>query len=262
MNDIWITPLQPKSIEKAIEHFDTFGKENFDYRGNYNIGDIIYIYECSPIKEIYYKCIVADLNYFLKENDEITKSKIKNETYSRGPKVELKPVFKFELDGQLSLDKLYEHGLKTIRTSHQVNDDLLDYIKTVEANQSDPEKYERYLRRQPIEELKQLAKKYESKKSAPKVVTTNIKSYDRNKFISSYAKQKAKGVCQLCGNNAPFLDKHGYPYLESHHIIWLSQGGFDTIENTVALCPNCHKKMHIIADENDVCLLMEKAKEN
>ena len=65
-------------------------------------------------------------------------------------------------------------------------------------------------------------------------------------------------VCELCGQQAPFNDKNGNPYLECHHIIWLSKGGSDSIDNTVALCPNCHKKMHIIADEKDVKFLQEK----
>lgn len=59
-------------------------------------------------------------------------------------------------------------------------------------------------------------------------------------------KEKLKGFAQLCGNFAPFNDSEGKPYLESHHIIWLSKGGADSIDNTVALCPNCHKKMHIV----------------
>lgn len=28
--------------------------------------------------------------------------------------------------------------------------------------------------------------------------------------------------------------------------------GEDTIENTVALCPNCHRKMHVINDSDEV----------
>ena len=51
---------------------------------------------------------------------------------------------------------------------------------------------------------------------------------------------------------APFKDKNGNPYLENHHVEWLSKGGEDTIDNAVALCPNCHKKMHILDDEEDV----------
>ena len=42
-----------------------------------------------------------------------------------------------------------------------------------------------------------------------------------------------------------------------HHIVWLSNGGEDSTDNTVALCPNCHRKMHILDDPADV----EKLKE-
>ncbi|WP_429628901.1 HNH endonuclease [Tunturiibacter psychrotolerans] len=38
------------------------------------------------------------------------------------------------------------------------------------------------------------------------------------------------------------------PYLECHHIVWLARGGDDTIENTVAMCPNCHRRMHVLDD--------------
>ena len=80
----------------------------------------------------------------------------------------------------------------------------------------------------------------------------------RDPYIAEYAKRRANGVCQLCGQPAPFVDKKGRPYLESHHLIWLSKGGEDTVENTAALCPNCHRKMHILADENDLNYLLEK----
>ena len=48
---------------------------------------------------------------------------------------------------------------------------------------------------------------------------------------------------------APFYTKNNKPYLEAHHLKWLSKGGTDTIDNVVALCPNCHRKMHIVKDE-------------
>ena len=38
--------------------------------------------------------------------------------------------------------------------------------------------------------------------------------------------------------------KDNTPYLEVHHKIRLSDGGEDTIDNVVALCPNCHRKAH------------------
>ena len=40
-------------------------------------------------------------------------------------------------------------------------------------------------------------------------------------------------------------------YLESHHVTWLSRGGYDLIDNVVALCPNCHRKIHIRYEDTD-----------
>lgn len=84
--------------------------------------------------------------------------------------------------------------------------------------------------------------------------------YTRNPWVAEYAKRVANGVCQLCENQAPFKNEDGEPFLETHHIVWLAQGGEDTIENTVALCPNCHRRMHILNDKTDVELLLAKKK--
>ncbi|RDZ10376.1 restriction endonuclease [Priestia megaterium] len=89
-----------------------------------------------------------------------------------------------------------------------------------------------------------------SKKPGSRKVVT--KAYERDIYVSEYAKRRANGVCQLCEEPAPFHTKKGDPYLETHHIEWLSKGGADTIENTVALCPNCHRKMHSLNSKKDV----------
>ncbi len=64
--------------------------------------------------------------------------------------------------------------------------------------------------------------------------------------------QSWKVECELCEEPAPFTNKNGEPYLETHHIIWLSKEGPDTIENTTALCPNCYRKMHVVESEEDI----------
>ncbi|WP_442865218.1 HNH endonuclease [Acinetobacter sp. HY1485] len=87
---------------------------------------------------------------------------------------------------------------------------------------------------------------------------TQTKAYIRSAVVSELAKRLAKGVCQLCEKPAPFFDQKNQPYLETHHIEWLSQGGPDTKENTVALCPNCHKKMHIVNCSKDRKKLSQK----
>ena len=107
-----------------------------------------------------------------------------------------------------------------------------------------------------IEQL-ELRAKYSHKGVGKREVTTT--TYERNQYVAELAKRKAKGICQLCNQPAPFRNIDGEPYLETHHIVWLSNGGQDVIENTTALCPNCHKKMHILNLKVDVTLLKNKS---
>ncbi|MDD9193530.1 HNH endonuclease [Aliivibrio sp. S2TY2] len=82
--------------------------------------------------------------------------------------------------------------------------------------------------------------------------------YKRNALISAFVMTRSSGVCELCGNHAPFKTNNGLPYLEVHHIKPLNDGGLDSIDNAVALCPNCHRKMHIVDDEKDKKALLSK----
>jgi len=69
--------------------------------------------------------------------------------------------------------------------------------------------------------------------------------YRRNANVIVAVLRRASGICERCGNKAPFLRQaDGTPYLETHHWIPLSQGGEDTVKNAAALCPNCHRELH------------------
>ena len=93
-----------------------------------------------------------------------------------------------------------------------------------------------------------------------KRVSHTVHTYTRNAEVVKVAKTRADGICQLCKKPAPFLDSKGLPYLEVHHIVWLSRGGKDSTDNAVALCPNCHTKMHVVDDTNDVDKLFQAIK--
>ena len=80
---------------------------------------------------------------------------------------------------------------------------------------------------------------------------------ERNQYIAEYTKERANGICDLCGKEAPFKDKNGRPYLESHHVITLAENGPDAIYNTVAICPNCHRKIHVLHKQEDIDKLSE-----
>lgn len=107
-------------------------------------------------------------------------------------------------------------------------------------------------RRLSEEELRLRAGLAPSEPGRQRIETTR---FTRDPHVAELAKRRARGVCQLCGEAAPFDDKNGVPYLETHHIVWLSRGGRDLIENTVALCPNCHRRLHVLDAENDFTTL-------
>jgi 5-methylcytosine-specific restriction protein A len=69
--------------------------------------------------------------------------------------------------------------------------------------------------------------------------------YLRNPDVVAEVLTRAQGICEVCNQKAPFLrKKDNTPYLEVHHKIQLAHGGEDTIQNAIALCPNCHRKKH------------------
>ena len=104
-----------------------------------------------------------------------------------------------------------------------------------------------------------LRKKAAAASAKPKSSTTVGVVYARNRYVAELAKRRAGGKCELCRQPAPFTNASDEPYLESHHIVWLSRGGPDCPENTVALCPNCHRKIHIVNDAKDVRKLKRRA---
>lgn len=108
------------------------------------------------------------------------------------------------------------------------------------------------------EELNDIVNAIDKKTSKRCVISTQ---YERNPHVAIYTKRRADGFCELCENEAPFKDKNGEPFLEVHHIIWLSDGGSDNKANTVALCPNCHRKIHALNNDEDKKYLLDKDKE-
>ena len=79
----------------------------------------------------------------------------------------------------------------------------------------------------------------------PRKVAVASTAFVRDPDVIAEALFLAKGQCEACKKAAPFFRKSdGRPYLEVHHKIPLANGGKDTIDNVIALCPNCHRKAH------------------
>ena len=97
----------------------------------------------------------------------------------------------------------------------------------------------------PMEELEFQAK-YSLKEGSMREVVSEV--FDGDQIVSEYAKRRADGVCQLCNMPAPFKNHKGEPFLEIHHIVPL----------VAALCPNCHRKMHVLNLPADVVRLRNR----
>ncbi|MBB4069222.1 5-methylcytosine-specific restriction protein A [Salinibacter ruber] len=70
------------------------------------------------------------------------------------------------------------------------------------------------------------------------------RSYQRSKAVQIYVKKRADGICEGCGKEAPFVTPQERPYLETHHVRRVSDGGPDHPRWVIALCPNCHRRVH------------------
>jgi len=145
--------------------------------------------------------------------------------------------------------KVWVFPLKLKETSQLLDRTLLEKYR--QTKQKDAKKLS-------VDALKKRAQQTGSTKVSQRIVASS--TYVRSEFVAEYSKQQAKGICQLCDMPAPFNSMDGNPYLECHHIEWLSKGGPDTINNTVALCPNCHRKMHMLNRHSDKVLLRRKIK--
>jgi predicted HNH restriction endonuclease len=100
---------------------------------------------------------------------------------------------------------------------------------------------------------KQQTKKSVKKKTGkPRKSKSQINVYARRQDVIDYVKQEANGKCDLCFKSAPFKNKYGAPYLECHHIKRLADNGDDDYHNAVALCPNCHRKIHSLNLKSDI----------
>ncbi len=85
----------------------------------------------------------------------------------------------------------------------------------------------------------------------PEQVKATIFRRKRDPAIVAWILISANGVCESCDLVAPFIKDDGYPYLEVHHVRPLAEDGSDSITNAVALCPNCHRRLHHSKDRQD-----------
>ncbi|GIC77534.1 HNH endonuclease signature motif containing protein [Moritella sp. F3] len=96
-----------------------------------------------------------------------------------------------------------------------------------------------------LKQLREIALSNTPTKAKAKEKLIHVKY--RSDAIKLYAKKRANGLCEGCDTKSAFETKSG-PYLEVHHLTRLSDGGADSPENVIALCPTCHRRAHYALD--------------
>jgi 5-methylcytosine-specific restriction protein A len=88
--------------------------------------------------------------------------------------------------------------------------------------------------------------------SEPKRITNSTTSFERNPLVKAWVLRNAGGICESCQQPAPFRTISGEAFLEVHHIRPLADGGSDSIENAVGVCPNCHRGFHYSSERESM----------
>ena len=184
-----------------------------------------------------------------------------NESSDNGVKLYL-----FEVFNDLSLNKYTYRGRVTLvgkpYIERQLDSDSIErnvwmfpikpmkqsFTRIEDVIESDKQK-EKQVKKVPDNILnKTVALKAQQARSEKLVIS---KTYSRDATVKEYTKRRANGTCELCQKEAPFFTKRGEPYLEVHHVITLAENGPDSVTNTVALCPNCHRKIHLAPEKRE-----------
>lgn len=69
-----------------------------------------------------------------------------------------------------------------------------------------------------------------------------IQQPSRSKALSRQIHEMYHGRCQICGFDPILL--YGVEACHAHHLMYLSRGGADSLDNMILLCPNHHSVIH------------------
>ncbi len=118
-----------------------------------------------------------------------------------------------------------------------------DYL--IQAEESFQKEVSRSLRDSANARRDRLAARLAAGQAKPQRYTSSTTLFYRDEDVVAEVLLRVNGKCEMCKTLAPFRRATtGEHYLEVHHLQWLARDGDDTVENAIALCPNCHREAH------------------
>ena len=159
-------------------------------------------------------------------------------------------------DGKL---RITEDGKKALRSKDFYKGDKVNwaYLESIPGYRGDPKiQTVRKIRAEPIEEddltiddemtfdeyirrIRVLDEKGSEGLESREVTTSQKK---RSQELAKLVRRYRGDECQICGDS---YDSEEGTFCDSHHIVPLAEGGTDTSDNIIIVCPSCHRRFHL-----------------
>lgn len=227
----WILPWN-KEVFNLPQCLKDFGFVEWRKRNNLVVGDIVFIYCSTPLKQIKYMMKVSKIN--------IPRNETVNDKYLFGYEYNLKPTdfyARFEPiaetsdnNSKLSLHSLRALGITSniqggIKVPDNILQFLLDCFDVV------------------FDDLSQTFLEGSA-------YNHSVTSYERNQQAREACISHFGCTCQICGINFESVyGEIGKSFIHVHHVDFISS--FDGVEHKInpcdeliPICPNCHAMLH------------------
>ncbi|WP_340392868.1 HNH endonuclease signature motif containing protein [Paenibacillus sp. FSL E2-0190] len=203
------------------------------------IGDFVVAYETGDTKAITTICQVIDK---YEENDEIIVNFQKMRDFNVFLDLDLMRKMKSLSDCQV----IGNHRGTLLDLESKYFELIVQMLEELNALENYQEELHEAVRKSLSDGSKERKKRLESRDVLiPESYETITRVFKRNPDVIAEALVRANGVCEKCKKPAPFRKAvDGSLYLEVHHKIRLADGGEDTVNNAIAVCPNCHRELH------------------
>lgn len=201
------------------------------------VGDLVVAYETGEVRAITTLCKVVDK---YEEDDEIFVEFQKISDYENVLELDILRDSK-----QLEDCQAVHFHRGTLFELEKVHYEIIvQMLEEINATiDSEEELY--YAVKQAMRDDKRKARLESRNSSYPDTYEVTTKAFKRDPYVIAEVLIRAKGICERCGKEAPFKRaSDGSPYLEVHHKKLLADGGEDTVDNAIAVCPNCHRELH------------------
>lgn len=86
-------------------------------------------------------------------------------------------------------------------------------------------------------------------RGSPSIQNKYERLFNRNRRLVDMLKELYNGKCQISQKEGFPKDKGGKPYCEVHHLVPLGDGGYDSPENMIVVCPEIHRMLHFATVE-------------